>query len=252
MADDHPENQPADGPQAPSVDNVLSSVRRKLGSRDSRGRPVSVYGVLGIGVATLLVLLLVVYFSAADRDNPDQPICTTIQPDQAELAVRDGNAQRLTIAYDDEVEMPANDRWGPVLARLDYADGQCANLPQGIANQGDVYAIVGVIYFYTETTENPQVEIVYDRSNSLDEGLFVPPTIPTTPTPVPTATPVPSPTLTVTEEPATTDPPIIPAATPSRASPAPRTLPPFGTPAAGIRDPIAAWVRWSIGYEVRI
>jgi len=165
-------------------------VRQKLGSRDSRGRPLSVYGILAIGVATLLVLLLVVYFSASDRDNPDQPICTSIQPAQAENAVRDGQAQRLTIAYDDEIEMPTNKRWGPVLARLDYADGQCANLPQGIANQGDVYAIVGVINFYNETTENPQVEIVYDRSNSLDEGLFVPPTIPTTPTPVPTATPV--------------------------------------------------------------
>lgn len=230
MADDQPEKQPADGTQTPSVDSVLSSVRHKLGSRDSRGRPLSVYGVLAIGVATLLVLLLVVYFSAADRDNPDQPICTSIQPGQAELAVRDGQAQRLTIAYDDEIELPTNDRWGPVLARLDYADGQCANLPQGITNQSDVYAIVGVINFYNQTTENPQVEIVFDRSNGLDVGLFL------IPTQVPTAIAAPSPTLTpsstptATDESTATDEPMIPAATPSIATPEPGLRIPDGTP----------------------
>lgn len=213
MADDHPDKRAADEPRTPPVNGVLTSARRKLGGTDSKGRPLSVYGVLAIGVVTLLVLLLVVYFSATDRDNPEAPICTTIQPVQAELAVRDGQAQRLTVAYDDEVEMPTNDRWGPVLARLDYVDGQCANLPQGVANQSDVYAIVGVINFYNETTENPQVEIVYDRSNSLDEALFL------VPTSVPTATTVPSPSP--TSPPVATDPAIVPPATPAFASPEP-------------------------------
>lgn len=203
MADDQPDKPAPARPSAPSVDRVLRSVRHKLGSKDARGRPLSVYGILAIGVATLLVLLLVVYFSAADRDNPDQPICTTIQPDQAALAVRDGTARRLTIAYDDEIEMPTNNRWGPVLARLDYVDGQCANLPQGLANQSDVYAVVGVINFYNETTENPRVEIVYDRANSLDAALFLIPSPTPTPSPTPAATivPTPSPTPTITPEP---------------------------------------------------
>jgi len=222
MADDRPDNRPADRPGPPSVDRVVTALRRQIASRDAQGRPLSVYGVLGIGVATLLILLLVVYFSAADRDRADQPICTTIQPEQAELAVRDGTARRLTIAYDDEVELPTNRRWGPVLARLDYANGQCANLPQGIANQGDVYAIVGVIDVYNETTENPRVEIIYDRASTLDDALFAMPSPTVTPTTVPTPSPTlgqtstptlgPSPTSDATESPTLdpTEPVVIP------------------------------------------
>lgn len=216
MADDRPDTTPPGRPKPPSVDRVLISLRRRLASRDAQGRPLSVYAVLAIGVATLLVLLLVVYFSAADRDRADQPICTTIQPEQAELAIRDGTARRLTIAYDDEVEIPTNRRWGPVLARLDYANGQCANLPQGIANQRDVYAVVGVIDVYNETTENPRVEIIYDRASTLDEGLFAIPsptvTATTVPTVGPTVTPSPTVTPTPTESPTLdpTEPVVIP------------------------------------------
>ena len=248
MADDQPDNIPADRSKPPSVDRAMISLRRRLASRDAQGRPLSVYAVLALGVATLLVLLLVVYFSSADRDRADQPICTTIQPEQAELAVRDGTARRLTIAYDDEVEIPTNRRWGPVLARLDYANGQCANLPQGIVNQGDVYAIVGVIDVYNETTENPRVEIIYERSSTLDEELFALPT-PTAPptvvsTPAPTIAPTPDPTVapTLAPEPAARAtepvviPPIGPPVGPPLVTPTERPEPgdnaPAGTPVA--------------------
>lgn len=183
---------------------------------------MSVYGILAAGVAALLILLLVIYLTASDRGNPEQPICTTISPEQASLAVRDGRAETLTIAYDDEVETPTSERWGPVLARIDYADGQCANLPQGIANQTDVYAIVGVINFYNETTENTQVRILYERSRTLYAGLFV------MPTEVPTATVPPPATVIVTPTPDPEPtglpviPPVIPPATPA-ATPEPGT-----------------------------
>ena len=233
MADDQPDNIPADRSKPPSVDRAMISLRRRLASRDAQGRPLSVYAVLALGVATLLVLLLVVYFSSADRDRADQPICTTIEPEQAELAVRDGTARRLTIAYDDEVEIPTNRRWGPVLARLDYANGQCANLPQGIANQGDVYTVVGVINVYNETTENPQVEIIYERSSTLDEGLFAMPTPTTVPTAIPSPTPEPtlSPTLSPTPEPALS-PTLDPTGTrePAARATEPAAIPPIGPP----------------------
>ena len=231
MADDQPDNTPADRSKSPSVDRALLSLRRRLASRDAQGRPLSVYAVLAIGVATLLILLLVVYFSSADRDRADQPICTTIQPEQAELAVRDGSARRLTIVYDDEVELPTNRRWGPVLARLDYANGQCVNLPQGIANQGDVYAIVGVIDVYNETTENPRVEIVYERSGTLDEGLFAMPTPTAIPTTVPTPEPTAGPTIVPTPTPGPTLDPTLTPEPPARAT-EPVVVPPLG-PAVG-------------------
>lgn len=213
----------SDASGSPSIRSVVRSMRTRLGGTDSRGRPMSVYGILAAGVTALLILLVVIYLTASDRGDPDQPICTTITPEQASLAVRDRQAERLTIAYDDEIETPTSERWGPVLARLDYVDGQCANLPQGIANQADVYEIVGVINVYNEITENTQVQIVYERSSTLNAGLFV------IPTEVPTATVPPPATVIVTPtpEPVPTQPPVIPPATPV-ATPEPV----LGTPAA--------------------
>lgn len=229
--DEIPQGKPGDSGASGglrSVGSVVGSIRTMVGSKDSKGRSMSVYGILAAGVAALLILLLVIYLTASDRGNPEQPICTTISPEQASLAVRDGRAETLTIAYDDEVETPTSERWGPVLARIDYADGQCANLPQGIANQTDVYAIVGVINFYNETTENTQVQILYERSSTLYAGLFV------MPTEVPTATVPPPATVIVppTPAPEPTGLPVIPPATPV-ATPEP------GTPVAGIGNTTA-------------
>lgn len=158
----------------------------------SAGRPRSVYAVLAIGVIALLSLLLIIYVSS-DRDLPEQPICTTVNPDSARQAVLEGRITRVTLAYDDTVMPPSAPNWGPVLARLDYTDGQCGNLPQGIVNQDDIYLLLGSITVFNDITENAQVEIRYDRETALQAGLFATPTPPPTPTPEATATPEPTP-----------------------------------------------------------
>ncbi|MCA9833123.1 MAG: hypothetical protein KC435_04205 [Thermomicrobiales bacterium] len=151
------------------------------------GRPKSVYIILFGGVAALVVLLFVIYFSS-DRSIPDQPICSTVSVNQAQTAVLEGRVRGITVAYDDTVEPPSAENWGPVLVRVSYTDGQCAILPQGITQQNGLYQFIGTITIYNDITENQAVEIKYDRSTELDASLFE------TPTPVPTNTPVPSPT----------------------------------------------------------
>jgi len=197
----------------------LGALRTTLAKRDSRGRPLAVYGILGIGVATLLALMLVIYFWSADRDRPEQPICTTIPADQAESAIRDGEIERLILAYDGSVDFATDRAWGPVQARIDYVDGQCANLPQGISNQTGLLAILGAIAFYNQTTESAQVEVAYNPITGLDSALF------TTPTPVPTETPV------ATEGPEETELPPSPAAIPTETIAIPAATP--ATPDAG-------------------
>lgn len=155
--------------------------------KTSDGRPKSVYIILFGGVAALVVLLFVIYFSS-DRSIPDQPICSTVSINQAQTAVREGRVRGITVAYDDTIEPPSADNWGPVLIRVSYTDGQCAILPQGIAQQNGLYQFIGTITIYNDITENQAVEIKYDRSTELDPSLFE------TPTPIPTETPVPSPT----------------------------------------------------------
>lgn len=166
-----------------------SRLRQRIGggNDDGEGRPLSVYVILFGGVAALVILLFVVYLSS-DRSIPDQPICSTVSVDSAQAAVLEGRIRGVTIAYDDEAEPPSAENWGPVLVRLSYNDGQCANLPQGITQQDRLYQLIGTIQVYNDITENQKVEIKYDRTTSLDETLFH------TPTPIPTQTPAPSPT----------------------------------------------------------
>jgi hypothetical protein len=175
----------ADEDQQPTPpERDVRSVERLTGTR----RPRSVYVVLVIGVLALLSLLLIIYFSS-DRDMPETPICTTVSIGQAREAVLEGRISRVTLAYDADVTPPSAPTWGPVLARLDYTDGQCGNLPQGITNQDDIYLLLGAIMVFNDITENTQVEIRYDRETELHPGLFATPTVPPSPTPEPTATP---------------------------------------------------------------
>lgn len=167
-------------------------------SDDDGGRPKSVYIILFGGVAALVILLFVVYLSS-DRSIPDQPICSTISIDNAQNSVLEGRIRGITIAYDDTAEPPSAENWGPVLVRLNFTDGQCANLPQGIMQQDRLYQLIGTITMYNDTTENQKVEIKYDRSTELPESLFHTPTPqPTTEpetTPTPVETPEPQPTM---------------------------------------------------------
>ncbi len=229
MTDDSTDREgtaPAGSGRSP---DALDAVRATLAKRDSKGRPLAVYGILGIGVVTLLALMLVIYFWSADRDQPEQPICTSISPDRAEAAIRDGEVELLVLGYDAGVEAPTERDWGPVLARLDYVDGQCATLPQGIANQADILSILGAIAFYNQTTESAQVEITYNAMTGLERVLFTTPTPVPSPTPAPTDAPPVSPESTPVAPPTTA--PTEPSATPQASPAAVSTAPPTRTPA---------------------
>ena len=190
-----------------SVARTTRLRRRLAGNRpenDEDGRPFSVYIILFGGVAALVILLFVVYLSS-DRSIPDQPICSVISVSDAQSAVLEGRIRGITIAYNDEAEPPSAEDWGPVLVRINYNDGQCANLPQGITQQDRLYQLIGTIQVYNDITENQKVEIKYDRSTSLDESLYY------TPTPIPTMTPEPTPTPNPQETPEVTPTPTPPA-----------------------------------------
>ncbi len=242
MTDDTNDREGSHPADSGRSQGTLGAVRTTLAKRDSKGRPLAVYGILGIGVVTLLALMLVIYFWSADRDQPEQPICTSISPDRAEEGVRDGEVAHLILGFDAGVDLPTEREWGPVLARIDYVDGQCATLPQGIANQADILSILGAIAFYNQTTESAQVEITYNAMTGLQAVLFTTPTTVPTETPVPTAapeSPVSTPVAPPTEPPVPTEPPATPKASPAAtpqletATPTPsRTPSPTPSPAS--------------------
>ena len=191
------------------------------------GRSSFVYIVIGVVALTLVILLAIIYFSASERERLSPPICTDITQADAEAAVLRGEVERLTIVYDDEPHTPTSDRYGPVLAKLDYVDGTCSNLPQGIVNQDIVYTIAGVIAFYNENTDGQQVEIIYQTSGQLGDALFATPTAFPTEPPTPPPTSTPEPTSTPTEAPTETGGIVAPPVLPSTSTPVAD-----GTPAA--------------------
>lgn len=219
MTDDSTDQeQPAAG-DANKAGGSRGSLREALSRRDAHGRPMAVYAVLAAGVVTLAGLMLIVYFWSADRDRLEQPICTTIAAEHAQQAIVDGNVVRFTLVYSSEIETPTADGWGPVQARLDYVDGKCGTLPQGVEHQPALYAILGSITFYNQTTEGAQIELEYSGLTDLDPVLFTTPTVEPTETPEQTgtsvATPAATPTATATPSPEPTETPPLPPATPA-------------------------------------
>lgn len=188
---------------APEQDpEIVSSVRRgRFASNENGSRPFSLYAVLGLGVGALLVLLGIIYFSSMDRDNPDQPICTAISPAVAQEDVQDGKIKRIVVNYNKDIDDATDPKWGPVLSRIDYLDGGCGNLPQGIQERDAITLVLGTVLLYNETTNQPQVEIKLNGSDSLSPLLFMTPTLEPTITPIPTMTPeitsTPEPTATI-------------------------------------------------------
>jgi hypothetical protein len=191
---------------------LLSRLRSGGGGRSS-----FVYIVVGVVALTLTVLLAIIYFSASEREKTSPPICTDITLPKAERAILEGDVERLTVVYDETPVTPPSERYGPVLAKLDYTDGTCSNLPQGVVHQDVVYTIAGLITFYNQNTDGQKVAITYQKSGQLGDELFL------LPTEVPTATPTPLPTMT-------------PAPT---STPLPSPTPPPATP-AGVSSPIAS------------
>ena len=236
MTDQIPDEEPtpADPESAGRADNGW---RSWLGKPDSHGRPMGVYLILAAGVLTLIALMLAVYLWSGDRTREDQPICTTIDANQARQAVIEGEIERFTLTYSSVIETPDADGWGPVQASLNYTDGRCAYLPQGVSNQQALYAILGAITFYNETTDGARVEVVYSGLTELDPVLFETPTSVVVPTQIPeteepatpaaTPTPSPSPSPTPTEDPGT--PMATPDGTPTREASPPARLVPTST-----------------------
>lgn len=195
MSDEPTEEEITPGTPDEPGDDAVGSWRDALRKRDSKGRPMAVYAILGAAVASLIGLMLIVYFWSADRDRPEQPICTTISAAQAQEAVLDGKVEVFTLVASSDIETPTANGWGPVLARLDYADGQCGYLPQGVQHQTELFAILGTITYYNETTEGAQLDVKYTEQTDLDAVLFQTPTMAVTETPTvtePAATPEPT------------------------------------------------------------
>ena len=235
MTDQIPDAEPTPADATPDGD-AGSGWRAWLSKPDAHGRPRGVYLILGAGVLTLIALMLAVYLWSGDRGREDRPICTTIDATQAREAVVTGEVDQVTLVFSSDIQTPEADGWGPVQARLDYEDGRCATLPQGVMNQPALYTILGTVTFYNETTDAAQIEVTYSGLADLDAVLFETPSPEPTPTEVPPtevpATPAvtPTPSATPTREPAT------PEATPERtptetASPTARVRPtPTTTP----------------------
>jgi hypothetical protein len=221
---DQPNEQEAPAVKAAAEPDGPGRLRATLARRDSRGRPIAVYGILGAGVLALTLLMVIVYFSSSDRSQPELPICTSIDAGRAQQSVREGQVERLIVAFDEGAAEPTDSTWGPVLAQLDYLDGQCAYLPQGLVNQEGIMAVIGAITFYNQTTDSAQVEMVYNQMTNLDPSLFQAATEAPRPTEAPTEAPA-SPTAAPTETPLPTEAPASPAATPEG-------TPPAGTPLA--------------------
>lgn len=183
-------------------------------------RPLSVYGVLVIGVSTLLLLLAVIYFTASEQDQP-APVCTSIDIDRAQASVLAGEVAQITVVQDDEELTPTNVRFGPVQARIEYVSGQCAYLPQGVTERGAIYAMIGMVAFYNENTDGQSVSLEYLRDDALPAQLFETPAPPPTATLPPTETPFPTPTATaIPATPIPTRQPTPPLASPNAATPA--------------------------------
>jgi hypothetical protein len=180
------------------------------GSKRPGGRPLGVYGILAAGVATLLVLLGIIYWSSGDRDRPERPICTNITLDEARASVYAGEVEQLVVNYDESGDPVSGDRYGPVVASMTYVNGQCGNLPQGVVTADQIYTLLGIIEFYNDTTQSTQVNVIKERNEALADSLYWTPTAIPTETPLPTETPQPTataeattaPTIEATEPPA--------------------------------------------------
>lgn len=195
-------------------------------SASNRSR--SLYAVLGIGVASLLVLLGIIYFSATKRDNPEQPICTAVATDAAEQAILAGEVHRIVVNYDNQIDSPTDSQWGPVLARVDYVDGSCGNLPQGLVAKDEMARILGTAYMYNQVTTETQVEIVLRGTDALNPALLLLPTA--TPTETPFASPTPATPIVIVVT-ATPEPTSTPTETPTEtSSPTATETPESGTP----------------------
>ncbi|MBA2596785.1 MAG: hypothetical protein H0V00_09205, partial [Chloroflexia bacterium] len=196
------------------------SARRLLGDR-----PLSMYGVLIVGIGVLAALLAVVIVTGRGDDPP--PItCLPVTLAEGESLVRGGVVDHINVLTE-----RGKPETGPLAVSLDLDNGSCRELPKGVAVQRDLYEAVGVITVYNQTQPaDNRVRIVWEEQADIPPPLLAT----NTPIPLPTATPSPTPPPTMTPVPPTAT-PLPPTATPAppTATPAPPTTtaaPPTATP----------------------
>jgi hypothetical protein len=205
----------------------MFSPRRLLG-----GRPLSMYGVLIVGIGVLAALLAVVVITGRG-DEPPPITCLPVTLDEGEALVRGGQVDRISVLTES-----GKPETGPLAVTLDLNNGSCRELPKGVAEQRALYEAVGVVTVHNQSqSADNRVHIVWEEQANIPAPLLAtntPTPLPTStpePTPIPpTDTPVPTETAvpTATPEPTATPVPPTPTPTPEPATPTP--APPTATP----------------------
>jgi hypothetical protein len=227
------EGQPSpDSPVEPSepdeveypVDRLRNRLNQTLG-----GRPIIVYLVLLAGVATLLLLLAIVWISASGPGSDNRPFCTPIGSSDAQNAILAGEVEQINILVGQQD--PLQSLTG---MRLELVDGSCRQPAQGADARNDLYFILGVADFYNTFGEQ-RVKISYQRQDIPSELLATSTPTPTAtvpPTETPTTGPTVQPTETVYPQPSET-----PTATPTTAATPVVVVPASPGPASPMASP---------------
>ena len=190
-----PEGAAESGETDRSAQAPLDRVRARLEGRIGE-RPVSAYAVLVAGALVLCVLLAIIITTSGDDDTGTDRTCYQ-QPD-VQIAKRDvlsGAVERVRVIVPE-----GRPQFGVALLELDYVDGSCYTLPQGIIGQDNAFLILGALETYNRTTDQRRVDVTWDEDAVPTNVLFTPTPSPTvipeaTWTPVPTWTAVPDATL---------------------------------------------------------
>jgi len=181
------QDQDAPPPLAEPEEYPVDRLKARIGGVLA-GRPLAVYLVLIAGAATLIILLVVVWFSATGGTNEERPICTTISVRDARDAVLAGHVQLIAVLVD--ADKPAESLTG---INLDFDDGSCRATIQGADHRDDLYLVLGAVTYYNNFAEN-RVRIQYQKQSVQPELLSTSTPTATAPTPpVETETPTSSP-----------------------------------------------------------
>jgi hypothetical protein len=144
------------------------------------------------------LLLAVVWISATNDGDGNEPFCTAISPADARSAVLAGEVERVNILVDDD--RPTDSLTG---IQLNFADETCRQTPQGADIRDQLYSIIGAVGLYNNFSDT-SIEVRYQEQEIQPELLAtstptvlasetataVPPTEEASPI-VPTATDVP-------------------------------------------------------------
>ncbi|HYO29712.1 MAG TPA: hypothetical protein VER37_03955, partial [Thermomicrobiales bacterium] len=212
MADlDADQSLPAARP--PVVPPEPPATRRGLG-----GRPFSVYLVLAAGLVILAVLLALVVITRRDDDGPPPPICLSVTAAEAERDVNGGLVEQVNVLTEE-----GRPETGPLAVTLDLVDGNCRELPEGIAAQPDFYRLIGLVTVYNQTRAGEQrILLSWRQQGNIPAALLATPTATTTVTETPTPAPSPTATTQPTAAPRPA-PPLV--ATPARPEATPSPVP---------------------------